>query len=179
MITGSTGQHAGGGSLFDGDTETWNVADGFTKINVLKILIEVCLYELIACFGRQNEKEYLSKNEIVENRIFGFERMKFSIRQVITNTMFKIDRKDMDIVNDLLSTIEVIDEVSDKIYYSTYNHITKEEEVIINEKHFKKCLKSLGNIKETLFFILNHAGLIFRKGEEIDLDEFARSVYEG
>jgi uncharacterized protein Yka (UPF0111/DUF47 family) len=175
----SLGQNASGEGIFKGDTETWNVADGFTKINVLKILIEINLYELIAEFGRQNEKEILTPSEIVENRIFAFNRMKFAIKQVTSNCMFKIEQKDRTRVSEMMERIKKVEKVADGIYKSYYNHVTKEEKIIINEEHFKKCLEVLSDIKEKLFSILNRAGLIFRKGEETDLEDFMKSVYEG
>jgi uncharacterized protein Yka (UPF0111/DUF47 family) len=179
MVTGSTGQHASGEGVLGLGTETWNVADGFTKINVLKILIEINLYELMAEFGRQNESEFISPEQMTENRIYGFNRMKFAIKQVTSNCMFKIEKQDRTRVSSLLNRIKEIEKVSDGIYTTYYNHITKEEKNVVNEKHFSNCLEILSDIKEQLFSILNRAGLIFRKGEETDLDEFMKTVYEG
>lgn len=176
-ITGSTGQNASGESLFN--TETWNVADGFTKINVLKILIEINLYELLAEFGRQDEQEGMSPEQITENRIYGFNRMKFAIKQVTSNCMFKIDAKDKRRVEKMMDRVRMVDKVSDGIFSTYSNYVTKEERIVINEDHFRKCLDILSDVKEVLFSILNRAGLIFRKGEETDLDEFMRTVYEG
>jgi len=178
-ITGSTGQHASGKGVFGDGTETWNVADGFTKINVLKILIEINLYELMAEFGRQNEEDELTPKQTTENRIYGFNRMKFAIKQVTSNCMFKIEAQDRTRVKTMLERIKNVEKVSNGIYTTYYNHVSKEETIVINEEHFRKCLDILSDIKEKLFSILNRAGLIFRKGEETDLDEFMKTVFEG
>jgi lipoate synthase len=105
--------------------------------------------------------------------------MKFKIKQVVSNCMFKIDKADRNRISEMLERIKSVERVADGIYKKYFNNVTKEETVIINEEHFRKCLNILSDVKEKLFSILNRAGLIFRKGEETDLDEFMRSVYEG
>lgn len=179
VYTGSTGQKASGEGVFQGESASWNVADGFTKINVLKILIEINLYEVMAKFGKQNLEDDVHPSEISYRRVDGFDRMIFALRQIISNTMFQIDRDDKDKINRLVERIDRVESFSDAISTTVTNDVTKESQLIINEEHFMKSLDILSEIKQELNFILNKAGLIFRKGEETDIDEFMKSVYEG
>lgn len=178
-FTGSTGQKASGEGVIGGETSSWNVADGFTKINVLKILIEINLFEVMAKFGKQHMEEEVNFSEIPYRRVDGFDRMIFSLRQIISNCMFQIEKEDKEKVNELIERIDLIESLSDGISTTMRNDVTKETELRINEEHFRKCLDALSDIKEKLNFYLNKAGLIFRKGEETNLDEFAKSIYEG
>lgn len=176
---GSTGEKASGEGTFGGESTTWNIADGFTKINVLKILIEINLYEVMAKFGKQNLEEQISDNEIAHRRVDGFDRMIFALRQIISNCMFQIDKDDKDKVEELIERIDFVESKAENIATTFTNDVTKEDELKINEEHFRNCLDTLSDIKKQLHFYLNRAGLIFRKGEETDLDEFMKSVYEG
>jgi hypothetical protein len=178
VFSSSTGQKADGSTVFQGETTSWNIADGFTKINVLKILIEINLYEEMAKFGGRNGEEVIP-SEIPYKRVEGFDRLMFSLRQIISNCMFQIEREDKDKIKALVERIDLVESFSDGICDITKNDVTKESELKINDIHFRKLLDILTNIKEELHFILNRAGLIFRKGEETDLDEFMKSVYEG
>ena len=59
------------------------------------------------------------------------------------------------------------------------NDVTKEDQLRVNEPHFKKCFDILQHIKDELNFPVNRAGLIFRQGEELDLDAIMRTIEEG
>jgi len=179
VFSGSTGQKASGEGIIQGETSSWNIADGFTKINVLKILIEINLYEVMAKFGKQNLEDDLIFSEIPYRRVEGFDRMIFALRQIISNCMFQIDKDDKDKIKRLVERIDLVESLSDGISTTVTNDVTKESELKINEEHFRKCLDILSNVKEELHVLLNHAGLIFRRGEETDIDEFMKSVYEG
>ena len=179
MFSGSTGQNASGEGVIQGDTNTWNVADGWTKINVLKPLIEANLFETMAKFGKQNLEDEFDPHQIAHNRVEGFDRMMFVLRQTISNTMFKIDRDDKEKVQKLIERLDLVESVADGIASDMVNDVTKEHELRINEDHFRRCLDVLTDIKQQLNSCLNKAGLIFRQSEETDLDEFMRSVYEG
>lgn len=178
MYSGSTGQKASGESVIQGETTTWNIADGFTKINVLKILIEINMYEEIARFGYRNGEE-IQQVEVPYKRVEGFDRLMFALRQIMSNCMFQIEKDDKPKIQKLIERVDFVESLSDAISTTIKNDVTKEEELKINEKHFRNCLDILTQIKEDLNFLLNNAGLIFRKGEETNIDEFMKSVYEG
>lgn len=178
VFSGSTGQKASGEGIFKGDSESWNVADGFTKINVLKILIEINMYEEIARFGFRQGEDCI-ETEIPYKRVEGFERLMFALRQVTSNCMFQIEKDDRKNAEELIKRVDQVESFSSGICDVVKNDVTKESILRINEEHFRKCLDILSDVKQDLNSILNRAGLIFRKGEETDLDDFLKSVYEG
>lgn len=171
--------NADGQSILSPSSEKWNIADGFTKIKILRILIELDLQETIAKFGRKDLEEYLPPEMVASRRVEGLERMVFCLRQLIGNCKFSIDSKDKLRVNDLISRIEQVEAVLDGISRIIVNDVTKEEMLIINEGHFKKCFEILRHIKDELNVPLNKAGLIFRKSDDIDLDSLMRNIMEG
>ena len=175
----STGQKASGETVFQGETTSWNIADGFTKMNILKILIEINMYEETSKFGYRTGEE-IPYHEVPHKRVEGFDRMMFALRQIISNCMFQITKDDIDKMKRLVERIDLVESVSDGISNTVTNDVTKETVLRINEEHFRKCLDILSEIKQELHSLLNHAGLIFRLDTDtMDLDQFMSSVYEG
>jgi DNA-directed RNA polymerase subunit F len=177
MAFKSTGEKASGETTFQG-SEVWNASEGISKMLILKILIEINLYEVMAKFGKQDLEQELDMRTITQNRIDGFDRLIFAERQIIQNCMFQIDREDRDRTQRLVDRLNLVEGVANGIVSEMINDVTKETELRINEPHFRKCLDVLSNIKEELHFILNKSGLIFRKSDETNLDDFMKSVYE-
>lgn len=176
----SVGSSSGDGVISLGQ-QAWNIADGFTKIKILRILIELDLYEAVAKFGyREMDDPNFSPQLIPYKRVEGFERMLFSLKQLIGNCQFSIDdKKDKELIRTFLTRIENVEKVTDGIYSEFVNDVTKENDLVINEGHFEKCFKVLRNIKDELNFPINRAGLIFRNSEEIDLDKVLSEIVEG
>ena len=168
-----------GEDIIQGATKEWNISDGFTKFDVLKILVDINMYEVMAKFGKQNLEEIVPYEEIPHKRVEGFDRMIFALRQIISNCMFQIDRDDLDKVNRLVGRIDTVESRAGAIATEFTNGVTHERELKINEEHFRKSLDVLSDVKQDLHSILNKAGLIFRRGEETNLDEFMKSIYEG
>jgi hypothetical protein len=161
-------------------TQAWNIADGFTKIKILRILIELDLYETVAMFGKKDMEEYVDFQELPYRRVDGFDRMVFSLKQLIGNCKFSIEKgEDEKLVASFMERIDNIGDVRDGIAQEVKNDLTKEVELNINEKHFLKCFNILRSIKNELNFPINRAGLIFRQGEELDLDAFMKSLENG
>lgn len=180
MVSGSTGKNAGGESVFESGSTTWNIADGFTKINVLKILIEINLFEILAKFGKQDVEQQVFPSEIPYRRVDGFDRMLFALRQLMSNCMFAIkDKKDKEIAQLIVDRIDNVEKFADGIANETHNSVTKENELIINEEHFRKCLDTLTQLKQEVHFLLDRAGLIFRHDEGMDLDDIMNSIIDG
>lgn len=161
-------------------TQAWNIADGFTKIKILRLLIEIDLHETIAMFGRKDMEEQIDPSTIPERRAEAFERLIFSMKQLIGNCRFSIEKgEDEKLVGSLLDRIKAVEEVADGVADFYVNDVTKEEEIKINESHFKVCFNILRNIKDELNFPINRAGLIFRQSDEMDLDKIMRDLEEG
>jgi len=161
-------------------TQAWNIADGFTKIKILRLIIQLDIDEEIALFGKKDDQEKVDFEEIPYNRVSGFEKFIFHLRQLIGNCKFAIEKGlDEKIICQMEQRIDNVDKVGDGIASNFFNDITKENKLIINEKHFNNCFKVLQNIKNELNFPVNRAGLIFRQGDTLDLDGIMRSIENG
>lgn len=179
MGNSSIGKADGEGIVSLG-TQAWNIADGFTKIKILRLLIEIDLYETIAMFGKKDMDEPIDFSEIPYRRVNALERVLFAMKQLIGNCHFAIDKgQDEKLIVMFKERIQNVEEVFDGISTEIINDVTKETELRINEIHFKKCFNILREIKDELNFPINRAGLIFRQGDELDLDAIMKSLEEG
>jgi len=161
-------------------TQAWNIADGFTKIKILRLLIEIDLNETIAMFGKKEMDEQIDPSNISYRRVDALERVLFSMKQLIGNCNFAIDKgNDEKLIKTFMERIRNVEGVFSGIATELRNEVTKETELRINEGHFNKCFDVLREIKDELNFPINRAGLIFRQGDELDLDAIMRSLEEG
>lgn len=176
------GETSGDKSISFGQ-EAWNIADGFTKIKLLRLLIEIDLYETFAEFGRKDlsdDNEEITTEQLNQRRVEAIHRVLFNLRQLIGNSRFAVDKKrDAEMIRILMERISTVDKYLDGISYTLYNDLTKEFTTIINEKHFKNSLDTLRQIKDELNFPLNRAGLIFKHSEEIDIDKMMDDISSG
>jgi hypothetical protein len=180
MVSGSTGQHASGENVISLGSQAWNIADGFTKIKILRLLIQIDIDEEIAMFGKKDENEVVPQEEIPYRRIEYFDKFIFHLRQVMGNCKFAIEKgNDEEVFSKLMQRVENVENVREGIYDEKYNSLTKETTIIINERHFRKCFNVLREIKDELNFPINRGGLIFRQGETLDIDEIMRSIEQG
>lgn len=159
--------------------QAWNIADGFTKIKILKLLIELDLYETIAFFGKQNFDDQIPPEQISQKRVEGLERVVFILKQLIGNCRFSIEKEHEDLINSFYTRLSNVEKHLDGIADFTRNDVTKEDELTINEEHFRKCFDICRNIKDEINFPLNASGLIFRQSEEMDLDKIMNDIIEG
>ena len=179
MAFTSTGKASGEDAIGLG-TQAWNIADGFTKIKILRLIIQLDLDEEIAMFGRKDEQDDVPNEFIPHRRLEYFQKFIFHIKQLIGNCKFAIEKGyDEKIIKEFERRIEQVEAVADGVASTFVNEVTKEEELKINERHFKVCLKILQEIKDDLNFPVNRAGLIFRQGDELDLDAVMRSIEDG
>lgn len=161
-------------------SQAWNIADGFTKIKILRILIQLDLDEEIAIFGRKDDSESINESDIPYRRVESFNKFIFHLKQLIGNCKFSIEKGfDEMIISQLLTRIDNVEKVSDGVASYFINDITKESELRINEKHFMICFNVLQKIKDELNFPVNRAGLIFRQGEEMDIEAVMKQVEDG
>jgi len=163
------------------ETQAWNSADIFSKLKISRILVQLDLDEEIALFGRKDEQEDISEQLIPHRRVEYLQKFIFHIRQLMGNCKFAIDRGGYDekTIKHLDDRLEQVEMVMDGIASNFVNEVTKEEELRINEKHFKTCFNILQMVKDELNFVLNRASLIFRQGNELDLDAVMRGIEDG
>ena len=144
-------------------------------------MIELDLHETIAMFGKKDMEDQITSNEdIPYRRVEAFERMLFTLRQLIGNCRFSIEKgADEKTIAGMIERIDQVEAVSDGIASKFINDITKEDELKINEEHFRRCFDVLRAIKDELNFPINRAGLIFRQSDEMDLDKIMNDIIEG
>jgi len=172
--------NASGEQVVSLGTQAWNIADGFTKIKILRLLIELDLHETIAMFGKKDMEEQIDNSYIPYRRVEAFERMIFALKQLIGNCRFSIEKgADEKTIAGMIERIDQVEAVSDGVASQFINDITKEDDLRINEDHFKRCFNILRSIKDELNFPINRAGLIFRQSDEMDLDKIMNDIIEG
>ncbi|GAI82623.1 unnamed protein product, partial [marine sediment metagenome] len=141
-------------------TEAWNVADGYTKIKILRLLIKLDQYETIAKFGTEelDEEMILNKNQLAQRRVNGLDRMIFILDQLIGNVKFALKVGSKDIIIGFEERIINVKEVSSGVFRSSENMINHEVDISINNKLFNLCFEILKSIKDDLNFPINQAG---------------------
>jgi len=172
------------GGDFGGDvnlgTDAWNVADGYTKLKILRQLIMFDRWDTIAQFGTEeiDEDQGYSPNQINKRRIEGMQRLHSTIRQLLGNVAFAMKKADKPAVANMLNRVDTCAEFISKAYEIKSDQISHDDLFEINEDLFKKILDILQDVKDGLNTPLNNAGLIFRTSEEVDLDKIMQGIVD-
>jgi hypothetical protein len=175
----SIGNASGEGVVSLG-TQAWNIADGYTKIKILRLLIQLDVDEEIAMFGRKDDGDQVPDEMINQRRVESFEKMIFHLRQLIGNCRFSIEKGDDEkTVSAFMERLNNVENVANGIADWKINDVTKENSLVINYEHFRSCFDILRSIKDELNFPINRAGLIFRQSDEIDLDKIMADIEQG
>lgn len=161
-------------------SQAWNVADGYTKIKILRHLVQLDRYENIALYGSEDMDEFpYDDSSIAKRREEAIRRMVSTLRQLLGNVKFAIKKEDKKKVDDFLDRVELVDSVIEGIAVIEENMVTHDVVMRINEDHFKNCMKVLQDVKDEINFPINNAGLIFRESGEVDLDKITNEIIEG
>lgn len=162
-------------------TEAWNVADGYTKIKILRNLILLDRWETIAEHGTEEMDEDIiyDQNRITKRRVEAMQRFTSTLRQLIGNVKFAIKKGYKDQIKQHEERLDLVRDFLPDISETNENVITHEKELVINEDLFQKIFDILQDIKDQLNFPINASGLIFRESEEIDLDKIMNDIVEG
>ena len=161
-------------------SQAWNVADGYTKIKILKHLVQLDRYENIALYGSDDMDEFpYDENAISKRREEALQRVISTLRQLLGNVKFAIKKEDIKKIDEYSADIEYVESVVDGISNIEENMITHETVLKINKAHFDNCMSVLQRIKDEINFPINSAGLIFRGSDEVDLDKITREIIEG
>ena len=169
-----------GDALISGETEAWNVAEGFVKLKILRLLVQLDRYENIATFGTEeiDQDNVFDSEGLAKRRIEGFQRYIFSLKQLIGNVKFALKKEGINSSKYYMERIDNIESYMDGIFREDENEVTHEVNIIINEDLFKKCMIILKQIKDDFNIPMNKAGLIFRETDEVDLDKIMREIAE-
>jgi len=169
------------GGEINAGSDAWNVADGYTKLKILRQLIMLDRWDTIAQFGTEeiDEDVSYSDNQLKKRRVEGLERLHSTINQLLGNVLFAIKKEDQDIIKALVDRVKNIEEFIPKAFEQKEDVISHSVEFKINNDVFNQIIVILQDVKDKLNTPLNNAGLIFRPSEEIDLDKIMNEIIEG
>ncbi len=168
-------------NFLDADSNAWNIAQGFSALKVLKILIKLDDFEIIAQFGtiEMGEGDLYDDKILKKRRMEALDRFIAFLNQLISNTKFAMRKDDKPRAEQMKTRLKNIDDIKIMIAKVEEDNVTHEEKIVIDEELFNKSLKILQSIKLELNTLLNNAGLIFRLSDDIDLDKIQKEIEEG
>lgn len=162
-------------------SESWNVAQGYTNLKILKPLVEMDKYVKIALRGSE-EIEFalmLSPEQKVQARIEGIKALVECLRETFENSDFAMEKENTrGKMEQLSKRVEIVAEYLDGVSYSEFDARTGINVIRIDESHFTNCLNELRLIKKEIPQPLNKNNLIFRGSDEVDLDKLAKAIEE-
>jgi hypothetical protein len=169
------------GTEFTGDSEVWSQSDIFTKIKVIRHLIQLDVYLEIARYGTSEYdlEEELSQNQINIRRYNALKRISTTISMVLRNSYFVFNDMSKSVAKGFLYMVRVVEPFIEKTLIERVNSITHEKEYVLNEKLFSKIFQALEHLSGEILYPINKAGLIFRQSEEFDLDKISRDISLG
>jgi hypothetical protein len=162
--------------------EAWNVAQGYTHLKILKGLVEMDDYVVMAIYGTLKiDNSFVTPEFIkVKLRIEAINRLVDKIFEVIENAEFAMTNKNTrEHLQSLFKRTELVESVLNGIARTVIDQRTQESKIMINEDHFWACLNELRSIKKLLPHPLNANNLIFPSSDEIDLDKIKTDLIEG
>ena len=162
-------------------TDPYNVADGYTKLKILKLLYSLDVWDTVAQFGTENLDEDipLDQNQIKKRRVEGLERFLSITRQLIGNVYFALKKEDHALIDSYKARVKTVQAMIPQLYKIIPDTKFNDEQFEINEVLFKTMLLILQEIKDEINTPLNKAGLIFRPSEEMDLDKMIDEIVSG
>lgn len=162
-------------------SESWNVAQGYTNLKILKPLVEMDKYVKIALRGSE-EIEFalmMTAEQKVQARIEGIKALIECLRETFENCDFAMEKeKTKDRINELSARVEIVAQFIDGVAYNEFDARTGVNITKIDESHFQNCLNELRLIKKEIPQPLNKNNLIFRGTDEVDLDKLAKQIEE-
>ena len=162
-------------------TDNWNVADGYTKIKILKQLIFLDRFDTISQFGTEDMGEDIQydDNTIKRRRVEALQRFHSTLKQLLGNVTFALKVGDQNKVKAFQGRLATVNEFMVKVFNTSEDKVSHEQLFSIEEELFAKILEILQDIKDKINTPLNNANLIFRASEEIDLDKIMDQIVEG
>lgn len=174
-------QKSDDGDVISLGSEAWNVADGYTKLKILKQLVLLDNYEIISQFGteKMDEDLLIDENMITKRRIEAINRFVATLKQLLGNVKFALKKPAHTRIEFYLKRIALVEEYLPHVSYNYENMVTHELDFKIHEGLFKDCLEIMQKIKAEINVPINQAGLIFKETEEVDIDKIMNNIIEG
>ena len=162
-------------------TEAWNIAQHFTGFSVALPLKELNDLEDIARFGtiKIDEDLVMGDDQFNKRRGEAVRRYWQKLKQIVADTKFKVKFKDRGEADEISAWLDKIPEYFDGLLSISTNSVTHENQITVNEEFLTKLIDKLVVRKVAYLSILDHAGLIFREVDEVDLDKMANEFVEG
>ena len=162
-------------------TDAWNVADGYTKLKILRQLILLDNYDTVAQFGTADLDEglFLTDIQINKRRFEALSRFISTLIQLLGNTYFALKREDFSKIDAYVKRVKQLEEFMPKVCDHIEADRINDEKFDLNMVLFNKILTILQEVKDKINVPLNKAGLIFRPTEEIDLDKIMKEIVDG
>lgn len=168
------------GGVFTG-TEAWNIAQYYTGYSIALPLKDLNDLEDIARFSavRIDEDLLMSQDQYNKRRADAVKRYWQKLRQIVSDTLFKVKSSDKEKAEDILNWLKLIPKYFDALLDVHTDGVTHEETIEVNEDFLIQLLDELVEKKQTYLYILDRAGLIFREVDEVDLDKMANEFVMG
>jgi len=162
-------------------TEAWNIAQYFTGYSIAIPLRDLNDLEDIARFGavKIDDDIMMDDDQFAKRRTDAVKRYWQKLRQIVADTLFKIKSHDRKQAKQIHEWLKKIPKYFDGLLYLETNTVSHEDFIKVNEEFLTTLLNSLVDKKEKYLGILDHAGLIFREVDEVDLDKLTNEFVHG
>jgi YesN/AraC family two-component response regulator len=135
--------------------------------------------ETIALYGTEKIGEPIMPDEVISRRVEAIYRYKDTLKIIFNNSEFIIRKEDKPSFNRMREHLDFVEKMIDGVSKVEENQVTHTQTLVINEEHFRKCLRALQQIKEDVHSPLNSAGVIFRQSDDMSFQELLQDISEG
>lgn len=165
------------------ESATWNVAQNYSQLMIMKHLYLINEYRTLATFGTTDMVDdfVVDEKTRANARVIAIKRMCHHLRMLVGNTYFAIkDKNDKIQFDEYKKALDRIGVLLNKevVYYYTFNQRDKTRDIRVNEIEFGKILNTLVQIEEDANTPLNKASLIFKPIEEFDAKKIKDKIME-
>jgi len=162
-------------------TEAWNIAQYYTGYSIALPLKDLNDLEDVARFGsaRMDEDLVMSDDQVDRRRADAVQRYWQKLRQIVSDTLFKIKKSDLGKANGIYDWLLSIPKYFDALLEQKTDDVDHNDKIEVNERFLNLLLDKLVERKQSYLYLLDNAGLIFREVDEIDLDKLTKEFSQG
>lgn len=162
-------------------TEAWNIAQYFTGYSFALPLKDLNDLEDVARFGsvKLDDELTMSDDVVDKRRADAVKRYWQKLRQIVADSLFKVKVADKEKAKEIHEWLKEIPQYFDALLSIKTNVIDHDDKLEVNEEFLKLLIDCLVDKKQEYLYILDHAGLIFREVDEVDLDKLTSEFVHG
>lgn len=162
-------------------TEAWNIAQFFTGFSIAIPLKELNDLEDIARFGslKMDDDLMMSDDVIDRRRAEAVKRYWQKLRQIISDTLFKVKFSDREKAKSIYEWILKFPKFFDALLSVKQNSVSNEDLIEVNEEFLTEILDRLVQQKQEYLYILDRTGLIFRQQDSVDMNKLMEEFIHG